>query len=225
MRATRVSLVGFVLFGLLGCQNVSKLEFSRLGSRAAWQHPERVVDVLALEPGQTVADLGAGEGYFLPYLSNAVGANGKVYAVEVDAELVQELERFVADAGLENVQVVRGEFEDPMLPDGAIDVLFTVNTFHHIEDQAPYFARLRERDLRPSGRVAILEPNQDLGGVLSLFQNAGHWSRSADVVDALQAAGFQHTTSHDFLPVQIFEVFAPLENPADARTERAQSRE
>ena len=194
---------------LFGCQNVSKLSLSRLGSRAAWQHPERVVEVLEITPGQTVADLGAGEGYFLPYLSEAVGGKGTVYAVEVSDEHVADLEAFVAERGLANVRVVRGTFDDPRLPDATIDLLFTVNTFHHIEGQAEYFARLRRSDLRRSGRVAILEPDGELGGVLSWFQSEGHTSLRSEVVAAMRDAGFQARASHDFLPVQIFEVFAP----------------
>ena len=68
-----------------GCSGVSELDLSRIYSRAGWQLPERVVEALDIEPGDRVADLGAGEGYFLPYLSDAVGPSGTVYAVEVEA--------------------------------------------------------------------------------------------------------------------------------------------
>jgi hypothetical protein len=71
-----------------GCNGLSKLDLTTLG-RASWQRPEDVVRALELRPGDRVADLGAGEGYFLPYLSEAVGSRGRVFAVEVEPELAE----------------------------------------------------------------------------------------------------------------------------------------
>jgi ubiquinone/menaquinone biosynthesis C-methylase UbiE len=155
-----------------------------------------------------VADIGAGEGYFVPYLSRAVGPQGKVYAVEVDDERVAQLEARVLAEGLANVEVVRGRFEDPELPDAGIDRVLIVNTYHHIEDRSDYFARLR-RDLRPGGRVAIIENDTDLTGVLSLFLDEGHTSTASEVREEMRSAGYRTVQSHDWLATQIFEVFAP----------------
>jgi len=187
----------------LGCQNVGKLDWTDLG-RESWQRPADVIDALDLADGDRVADVGAGDGYFVSYLSRAVGPDGRVFAVEVDDELTQALEDAYPDA---NVAVVRGAFEDPKLPDGEIDCVLLVNTFHHIEDRSAYFSRLRT-DLSPDGRVAVIEPDADLGGVLSLFLTDGHTSRAADVVAEMEAAGYRKVATHGFLPVQIFEVFA-----------------
>jgi ubiquinone/menaquinone biosynthesis C-methylase UbiE len=176
-------------FALGGCNGLSKLDWTTLG-RASWQRPEDVVRALDLRPGDRVADLGAGEGYFLPYLSEAVGSQGRVFAVEVESELAEQLEAQFADG--DNVEVVLGRTDDPQLPDGSIDLALIVNTYHHIEDRPAYFTRLK-RDLSASGRVAIIDPDADLGGVLSLFLDDGHDSSAC----------------HDFLAVQVFEVFAP----------------
>ena len=139
-----------------GCQGVSKLDLTTL-SRGTWQRPEDVVAALAIEPGDTVADLGAGEGYFLPYLSDAVGSDGTVYAVDVDAEIVRELaERFPPDST--NVKATLGELDDPKLPAESLDLVLIVNTYHHIEDRPAYFRRL-QAGLGAGGRVAVIEPN------------------------------------------------------------------
>jgi len=188
--------------GSLGCHNVSKLDWSDLG-RESWQRPDDVIDALALANGDRIADIGAGEGYFLPRLSRAVGPEGQVYAVEVDPELVRALEAQFSQA---NIEVVFGQFDDPKLPDDGVDWVLLVNTFHHIEDRPAYFARLRA-DLSPRGRVAVIEPDADLGGVLSLFLDDGHESSAESVVAEMRAAGYRPVASHDFLPVQIFEVF------------------
>jgi len=203
-RRLRLLLLSFACISASGCQGFGKLDLSHLG-RETWQRPDDVVAALALEPGDQVADVGAGDGYFVSRLAQAVGANGRVYAVEVDTELTQALEANFPDA---NVEVILGEFDDPKLPDGVIDLVLIVNTFHHIEDRPAYFARLRGA-LSPGGRVAVIEPNDELGGVLSLFVEEGHASNAEGVAEDMRAAGYHRRTSHDFLPIQIFEVFEP----------------
>jgi ubiquinone/menaquinone biosynthesis C-methylase UbiE len=193
-----------VALSVTACQGFSKLDWT-LG-RAGWQRPADVVRALDLEPGDRVADLGAGDGYFVPFLEDAVGAQGRVYAVEVEPEKTRSLEeRF---AGVQNVEVVLGRYEDPELPDGFIDAVLIVNTFHHIEDRPDYFARLRS-DLGPGGRVAVLEPDGELTGLLSLFLDEGHTGTAAAVGEDMRAAGYRHVKSLDFLAIQIFEIFEP----------------
>ena len=201
----RAALLASLLV-LSGCNGFSKLDLTTLG-RDSWQRPADVVDALELQPGDRVADLGAGEGYFVPHLTEAVGADGRVYAVDVDEEVVGELaERFPADST--NVEVVLAKFEDPMLPDGSLDLILIVNTYHHIEDRPAYFRRLR-RDLRPGGRVAVIDPNEDLGGILALTLDKGHKSSAPVVEEEMRKAGYRVEARHDFLPVQFFRVFAP----------------
>jgi arsenite methyltransferase len=199
------ALAAVLFLVLAGCQGLSKLDWTSLG-RASWQRPEDVVRALELGPGDRVADLGAGDGYFVPYLRHAVGSGGRVFAVEIDPERVEALEaRFPAGA---NVEVVLGSADDPALPDRSIDAVLVVNTYHHIEDRTAYFARLK-RDLGLGGRVAIVEPNAELGGILGLLVEEGHRSTASGIAAEMGAAGYRRVASHDFLPVQVFEVFAP----------------
>ncbi len=191
-------LLGIALAVCSGCANLY---------RTSWQQPDRVVKSLNISRGAQVADIGAGGGYFLPYLVEAVGPEGKVFAVDVDPEVVQELRDTVSAAGYTNVEVVLGEFDDPLLPDGAIDLVFLCNTYHHIEDRPRYFSRL-QIDLKPSGQIAILDPNADLGGFVSLFLDEGHTSAAADVSAEMKTAGYRRLQSFDFLRTQIFELFA-----------------
>ncbi|MEE9609366.1 MAG: methyltransferase domain-containing protein [Myxococcota bacterium] len=203
----RQTIAVLLLAGVLaGCNGVSKFDFTTLG-RATWQRPEDIVRALALAPGDRVADLGAGEGYFLPYLAQAVGSDGRVYAVEVDSELVGKLEERFREDGA-TIEVVLGQTDDPELPDGGIDLVLIVNTYHHIEDRPGYFAKLRG-DLSPTGRVAIIEPNADLTGLMGLLSEEGHESSGAEIVEEMREAGYRPAESFDFLPVQVFEVFAP----------------
>jgi ubiquinone/menaquinone biosynthesis C-methylase UbiE len=188
---------------LSGCSGVTRLDFTSWG-RAIWQRPEDVVRALALHPGARVADIGAGKGYFVPHLSDAVGKGGRVYAVEVEAELTQTMKSRFAETS--NVEVVLGGFEDPLLPDGQIDLVLIVNTYHHIEDRELYFRELLV-DLAPEGRVAVIEPDAELTGILGLFVEDGHEGRASDVEREMREAGYRRLESIDLLPIQIFEIF------------------
>ncbi len=93
-----------------------------------------------------------------------------------------------------------------MLPDGQIDLVLIVNTYHHIGDRKAYFRNLL-LDLAPSGRVAVVEPNEELTGMLSFFVKEGHASRAADVEREMRAAGYRRIKKSDGLPFQIFEIY------------------
>ena len=110
--------------------------------------------------------------------------------------------------GLDRVTVVEGQPDDAGLAVASVDLVLIVNTFHHIEDRPAYFRRLQQA-LAPGARVAVIEPNEDLGGVLGLLLDEGHTSRAESVRTDMQAAGYRHAASHELLPVQVFEVFAP----------------
>lgn len=181
-----------------------KLDYSQLFSRASWQYPERVVASLELHPGARVADIGAGDGYFTFYLADAVGPEGKVFAIDVDQKVIAKLEAAVEERGYRNIEVILAEAGDPLLPDGSIDLAFVCNVYHHIDDQPAYFDRLRA-DLRPGGRLAIVEMGEALA--LRLLTPPGHWTARATLREELTRAHYRPSQSWDFLPVQHFEIF------------------
>jgi ubiquinone/menaquinone biosynthesis C-methylase UbiE len=168
--------------------------------RDDWQQPQRVIEALEIEPGMQVADVGAGGGYFTFKLADAVGAEGKVFAVDVDDDMIAYLREHAAEQGYENVRVVRGEFTDPLLPDGTIDLVFTSNTYHHLEDPVAYFAVVRD-DLRPGGRVAILDLNE------GPFFARDHFTDPDQIAGEMEAAGYQRLERFDFIERQSFQVF------------------
>lgn len=197
-----------------GCFTLGRMDLVRVvtSGRDGWQHPEQVMAALGLKPGDRVAEIGAGSGYWLPWLAEAVGADGRVYAVEVDDALVAKLSERVARDALENVVVVRGQFEDPKLPDGEIDVAMTSLTYHHIDDRVAYFQRLQV-DLSPRGRVVHLDDRHDIPPPIRWFQASGHWTEPAAMRAEMAEAGYRWVEEFDFLPMQSFQVFVPLAGP------------
>ena len=206
-----------LLFIAAGCSGTSKMDLGRVltSGRDGWQHAERVVDTLAIRRGDRVAEIGAGSGYWLPWLSEAVGPEGRVYLVEVESDLVARLEKVVADGKYTNVEVILGDYDDPRLPDGGIDLAMTCLTYHHIEDRVAYFRRLQQ-DLRADGRVAHLDDRPDAPAPISWFQSKGHWSEPAEISREMTEAGYAAIASFDFLPSQSYQTFENIQAHAGA---------
>jgi predicted methyltransferase len=200
-----------LMLAAAACTPLGKTDVTRVitSGRDGWQHPERVIDSLGLKEGDRVAEVGAGDGYWLAWLAEAVGPTGRVYAVEVEEEKVEKLRDKKSDESLDNVIVVLGTYDDPMLPDGEIDLAMTCLTYHHIESRPEYFRKLQV-DLAPAGRVAHLDDRHDTPAPFSWLQGDGHWSDPAEVVQEMEAAGYTREASFDFLPVQSFQIFAPV---------------
>ncbi len=125
-------------------------------SRDAWQKPKQVVDAMNLSPGMTVADIGAGTGYFEPYLSRAVGPVGTVLAIDIEPEMVRYLRERVQREHLSNVRPVLATVSDAALPQGKVDRVLIVDTWHHIPDRVAYAERLRAA-LAPGGTVTLVD--------------------------------------------------------------------
>jgi ubiquinone/menaquinone biosynthesis C-methylase UbiE len=125
-------------------------------ARDAWQRPADVVAAMKIAPGMTVADLGAGTGYFLPYLSRAVGDHGKVLALDVEPDMVRYMKERAAKQGLGNVEARVVALDDPGLAAGSVDRVLIVDTWHHIDGRPAYAAKLRAA-LAPGGAVFVVD--------------------------------------------------------------------
>jgi cyclopropane fatty-acyl-phospholipid synthase-like methyltransferase len=170
--------------------------------RDAWQKPREVIQALALEPGAHVADLGAGTGYFTVRLANVL-PEGRVYAVDIETDMVRYLESRAQREGLRNVTALKGQPDDPRLP-GPVDLVLLVDVYHHIGDRTRYFRNL-SRSLRPGGRVAIVDFRPDSPAGPPRAARIAPETVKAE----MKAAGYAVTAEHRFLPYQYFVVFRP----------------
>ena len=170
--------------------------------RDAWQKPHQVIHALALKPDARVADLGAGTGYFSARLANML-PKGRVYAVDIEPDMVRYLEARAKRENLRNLVAVAGAPGDPLLPE-KVDLILLVDVYHHIEDRARYFSRLRAA-LRPGGRIAVVDFRLDSP------QGPPPSARIAPetVKTEMRAAGYTLSAEHSFLPYQYFLVFRP----------------
>jgi ubiquinone/menaquinone biosynthesis C-methylase UbiE len=170
--------------------------------RDGWQMPARVIESLGLRPDSAVADIGAGTGYFAMRLSKAV-PQGTVYAVDVEAAMLEFLRKraHAEDAG--NIVTVQAEPTSPNLPK-PVDVVLIVNTYHHLPGRVTYFREL-QRSLNAAGRVAIVDFRKEApAGPPPEFR-----FEAAQIIDEMEQAGYRLDTRHEFLPRQHFLMFRP----------------
>ncbi|HXB75710.1 MAG TPA: methyltransferase domain-containing protein [Candidatus Acidoferrales bacterium] len=174
-------------------------------NRDAQERPEMLLDNLQISPGDTVADLGAGAGYFTWRLAQRVGARGKVIAVDVQPTMLELVARDVKRRGLTNVAVVLGGESDPRLPEAAVDLVFIANAYHEFSQPEPMMAAVR-RSLKPHGRVVVIEYAEENTD----DPVAGLYTMSLpEIRSEMEVAGFQLDRVLDFLPMQHGLVFTP----------------
>jgi ubiquinone/menaquinone biosynthesis C-methylase UbiE len=195
-------LVFALLIALGGCTDIKRLAYEDFGDRDEWQESERVIESLGLAPGARVGDLGAGGGYFTFPIAEAVGPDGKVYAIDVDEGMLEYVREKAAQDGLANVETVLAAGTDPQLPE-PVDLLFTCNTYHHLEDRSAYFETVKGY-LRPGGRVAIIDYSGEGG-----FFERRHSTPPETIQSEMEAAGYELDKNVGFLERQSFLIFRP----------------
>lgn len=164
--------------------------------RAQWQSIETFLKILRPGVGMRYADIGCGSGYFTLPVAERVGPEGKVYAVDLQPQMLQELERRAQAKGLKNITMVRsGEREIP-LPSACVEAACLANTFHELEDPVAFLQEIR-RILKPQGRLFVIDwkpIETPMGPPVS------ERVPLEEILEALQAAGFEHLHEHKIYP-------------------------
>ncbi len=174
--------------------------------RDFWQKPEQVIESLNISDGSVVADIGAGGGYFTEYFSRHVGTPGRVYAVDVQDELIEKLKLRIAERKLLNVLVIKGTFESPLLPEKSVDVAFFSSVYKEIDNRVAYMGEVR-KSLNDSGKVAIIEFHKGRGVVGPPFRDR---LREKTVINEMRKAGFSLDNRFEFLPKEYFLLFSKV---------------
>ena len=173
--------------------------------REAWQKPDEVMDALHVAEGTTVADLGAGGGWFTMRLARRVGPNGRVYAVDVQRLMIEAIRRRIEREGLQDIVIpVLGSYDDPKLPaDARTDAVLIVDAFHEMQDPVVLLKNVA-RTLKPQGRIGIIDYREGEGGP---GPDAAERVPPSVVMSEATAAGLKFVAQHKFLPYQYFLIF------------------
>jgi arsenite methyltransferase len=172
--------------------------------RDAGQKPDEVIAALDLKLGETLADIGAGSGYFSFRLARKVGDTGRVYAVDIISDMILFMNRTIRDKKIKNVTTILSDPDDPLLADASINRFFICNTWHHIQNRSRYMA-LMKKMLKPGGQVIILDYKKKQ---LPVGPPPEMKRTRREVISEMEAGEFKLAKDHDFLPYQYFLVFA-----------------
>lgn len=134
----------------------SSVSYSTEEARDNRREAETVMDKAQIAPGMTVADIGAGEGYYTVRLSARVGPEGRVLAQDINEEALRRLGVRVENERLDNVSIALGAEDDPRLPEASFDRIFMVHMYHEITEPYAFLWRLRPA-LRPGGQVIVVD--------------------------------------------------------------------
>jgi ubiquinone/menaquinone biosynthesis C-methylase UbiE len=169
--------------------------------------PEKALDALAIKKGSTVADIGAGSGYFTVRLSQRVGASGRVFATDLQPEMLHLLRARLAERGIANVSLIQGAIDDPKLPALSIDLALLVDVYHEFSAPQAMLRRIREA-LKPAGRLVLLEYRKEDPNVPIRFE---HKMSIAEAKAEVEDERFHLVTVDERLPRQHILIFARRE--------------
>ena len=174
-----------------------------------------LLEALEIEKGQTICDLGCGNGFYTLELARRVGPDGLVYAVDIQPEMLRMLARRAAEESLDNIRPVLGTVIDPRLPKGEVDTVLCIDVYHEFSHPEAMLARIRE-SLAPTGRLVLAEfRGEDPAVPIKPL----HKMTKAQVRGELEPAGFRVAREFDRLPWQhlLFFSVAGAEEPAGDR--------
>jgi ubiquinone/menaquinone biosynthesis C-methylase UbiE len=180
-----------------------RIDSMERAQRDEWQKPDQVVKALGLKNGDIVADIGAGSGYFSRRLAQAVAPDGKVYAVDVAADILAYLNERAGREGLHNIATIVSRPDDPMLPANSVDLAFFCDTTHHIGQRVHFYRKLSPA-LKQHARIAIVDYPPD-------SPHAPHKPEQlvprSQVINEAEQAGFTFVRDFQFLPYHYFLIF------------------
>jgi ubiquinone/menaquinone biosynthesis C-methylase UbiE len=172
-------------------------------ARSERQRPRDIVDQMGLQPGQSVADVGTGVGFMLPYLSRAVGDIGTVYAEDIQQEFLNQAQTRANSLGVKNVKFVLGTDRDPNLPANTLSAVLILDVYHHFDYPEAMLGHIRD-SLVSNGKLVIVEYYKRRGAM----PNGGDPDRAIqhirldedDLIREVEMNGFKVADKHELVP-------------------------
>ena len=187
---------------VMGYQGADWLERSERDEEEA---PDIALNVLKIPKGASVADIGAGSGFITERLSARVGPTGRVFANDLQPQMLQILGRRLAQRNITNVTLVQGAIDDPKLDPASVDLEIMVDVYHELSQPQAMLRRLRAA-LKPGGRLALLEYRKEDPTIPIKFE---HKMSVAEAKMELEAEGFTLAKVDEALPRQHILIFTP----------------
>lgn len=186
--------------GVMGYQGADWLDRVE---RVDEESPDRALEAIHLVNGSTVADVGAGSGYMTVKMARRVGPTGKVYASDIQPEMLVLLRQRLTRERVSNVEPVLGQIDDPRLPSAAIDLILMVDVYHEFSEPQKMLRRMRDA-LKPDGRLVLLEYRKEDPSIPIRIE---HKMTVAEAKLEVEAEGFKMSKVDEVLPRQHILIF------------------
>jgi len=167
--------------------------------RDQWQKPNEVIKALKLKNGTVVADIGAGSGYFTRKFAPAVAPKGKIYAVDIAADILEYLRQEARKQNLNNIEYIVSKEDDPMLPKNSVDLAFFADTTHHIANRVNFYRKLLPA-IKKGGRMAIIDYPPEAHAKGFCPHPPEELVPRAQVIREAEEAGFKLVREFTFIP-------------------------
>ena len=186
----------------------------RYEDRWYWQMPRRVMDELDIGPGMNVADVGAGIGYFTLKLSKRVGKTGKVYASDIDENALAFLNERRKDAGMDNISIIHGREDDPMIPKASVDLVLIVNTIQFVKEKTVFLSNIRN-SIKEKGKLVFVQWDAEKMDSESPGWDSQDRERYTmhTMLKMIYAANYEVLEIKNFLPMQLIYICQPSDAP------------
>jgi ubiquinone/menaquinone biosynthesis C-methylase UbiE len=182
----------------------------RYENRWYWQMPSRVMEELSIGPGMSVADVGAGIGYFTLKLSKKVGKTGKVYASDIDEQALAYLNDRRKNAGLDNIIIIHGDEDNPKIPEESVDLVLIVNTIQFVKDKTAFLNNI-SHSLNENGKLVFVQWDAE-----KMDSEMPGWDSKdrkrytlQTMLKTIYDANYEVLEIKDFLPMQLIYICQP----------------
>jgi ubiquinone/menaquinone biosynthesis C-methylase UbiE len=179
-----------------------------------YQPPEVIMDAIGVKPGMVVAEVGAGRGRFVVHMAKRVGFDGKVYANDIDQQKLDYLQYRCQRDSIYNVWTLLGEVDDPLLPEGELDLVYFINTYHHLAEPIELMRNILP-SLKADGVLVIIEHDP------VKYPDAGpnHSTPHDELIREAEEAGFELLRLEDILERDYINIFRPIPESGRQTTE------
>jgi len=167
-----------------------------------YQPPELVLDAMGVKHGMVIAEVGAGRGRYAVLVAAAVGDKGKVYANDIDEAKLEYLNHRCERDGIDNIETILGDVYHPLLPEGEMDIVYMINTYHHLDDPVELMRNVIPA-LKTDGVLVIIEHDQ------AKFPTEGHSTPQNILFEQAHEAGFELLRIETFLKRDNINIFRP----------------
>lgn len=162
--------------------------------RDTWEQPDKVMDTAGVQPGMVIGEVGAGHGYFTFHLSRRVGDQGKIYANDIVRRKLVYIDRECHKSGIDNIETILGEVENPLFPESQLDMVFMVNVFHDLEKPVELLNNLAPA-LKPKATVVIVDRDPE-----KFSDSSGHFLTQEAILEKIKESVFELVRIETFLP-------------------------